>query len=213
MVSALQLTFPRSLLPLPPEQLERLAAVPLGPSSGVGSLASQLLIQFAAGMDEFTPAEAARLSTAALDVLATRLASELGSDSSLPPETHKRALLVRIHAFIQEHLGDPELSPGVIAAAHHVSIRTLHTLFNGQGETVAGWIRQRRLEATRRELSDPRRNAAPSQRLPQAGASPVTPASPRRSRRRTECRHRPTGGTPEPAELTYRAERKAVCAL
>lgn len=160
-VSALQLTFPRSLLPLPPTQLERLAAVPLGPSSGVGSLASQLLMQFAAGMDEFTPAEAARLSTAALDVLATRLASELGSDSSLPPETHKRALLVRIHAFIQEHLGDPELSPGVIAAAHHVSIRTLHTLFNGRDETVAGWIRQRRLEATRRELSDPGRDARP----------------------------------------------------
>lgn len=160
-VRALQLTFPRSLLPLPPKQLKRLAAVPLGPGSGVGSLTSQLLMQFAAGMDEYTPAEAARLSAAALDVLATRLAHELDGHRWVPPETHKRALLVRIHAFIQLHLGDPELSPGAIAAAHHVSPRTLHALFRGQGETVAGWIRRRRLEAARRELSDPRPDARP----------------------------------------------------
>ncbi len=160
-VSALQLTFPRSLLPLPPNQLERLAAVPLGPRSGVGSLTSQLLMQFAAGMDEYTAAEAARLSTAALDVLATRLAHELDDDRRIPPETHKRALLVRIHAFIQLHLSDPSLSPGLIAAAHHVSPRTLHALFREQGETVGGWIRQRRLEATRRELSDPSPDSRP----------------------------------------------------
>lgn len=66
---------------------------------------------------------------------------------------------MRIHAFIQLHLGDPELSPAAIAAAHHVSTRTLHALFQRQDETVAGWIRRRRVEAARRELADPRPDA------------------------------------------------------
>ena len=73
----------------------------------------------------------------------------------MTPETHRRALLTRIQAFIQQRLGDPELSPGVIAAAHHISLRYLHKLFQEQGTTVAGWIRQRRLEACRRDLADP----------------------------------------------------------
>jgi AraC-like DNA-binding protein len=161
-VSALQLTFPRALLPLPPVQLERLTAVPLGPDPGIGRLTSQLLMQLADGMDHYTPAQAMRLSTAALDVLATRLAHELDGDDWLPPETHRHALLVRIHTFIQQHLGDPELSPGVVAAAHHISIRSLHRLFQGQGETVAGWIRRRRLEGARRDLCDPGLGSRPA---------------------------------------------------
>jgi AraC-like DNA-binding protein len=177
-LSALQLTFPRTLLPLPASQLERLAAVPIGPDPGIGSLTSQLLTQLAAGMDHYTPAEAARLSTAALEVLATRLAHELDGDNWVPPESHKRATLVRIHAFIQQHLSDPELSPGVIAAANYVSTRTLHKLFQEQGETVAGWIRRRRLEAARRDLCDPslcsRPAAATAARWGFSGASSFT---------------------------------------
>ena len=56
----------------------------------------------------------------------------------MTPETHRRALLTRIQAFIQQRLGDPELSPGVIAAAHHISLRYLRKLFQEQGTTVAG---------------------------------------------------------------------------
>ena len=68
---------------------------------------------------------------------------------------------MRIHAFIQEHLGDPELSPAAIAAANHISLRLLHKLFQEQGQTVAGWIRARRLERCRRDLLDPAQAACP----------------------------------------------------
>jgi AraC-like DNA-binding protein len=160
-IQGLLLSFPRTLLPLPSGHLSRLTAVTMPASQGIGTLTSRLLVQLAAGMDHYTPAEAARLSTAALEVLAIRLAHELDGDRRVPPETHRRALLVRIHAFIQQHLGDPELSPGVIAAAHHVSLRYLHKLFSEQGETVAGWIRARRLEGCRRDLADPALAARP----------------------------------------------------
>ena len=55
----------------------------------------------------------------------------------------------------REHLGDPRLSPGSIAAAHYISVRYLPKLFESEQTTVAGWIRQRRLEACRRDLRDP----------------------------------------------------------
>jgi len=95
-------------------------------------------------------------------VLATRLAHELDCDTAVPPESHRRALMARIHAFIQGHLGDPELSPGTVAAAHHISVRYLHKLFQEQGATASSWIRARRLEGSRRDLADPAQTARPA---------------------------------------------------
>lgn len=67
----------------------------------------------------------------------------------------------RLHRFIQEHLGDPCLSPGAIAEAHHISIRYLHKLFAGGGMTVAGRIRELRLERCYRDLADPSQRDRP----------------------------------------------------
>lgn len=153
--TAVTLHFPRSLLPLPEREVTRLTAVPIRADSGLGRLTSQFLRQLAAGVDRYRPAEATRLATAALEILAARLAHELDDGRALPPETHQRALLARVHAFIEEHLGDRDLSPRTVAAAHYVSVRYLHKLFSEQAQTVAGWIRTRRLERCRRDLSDP----------------------------------------------------------
>src|SRR5204863_7307693 len=105
--------------------------------------------------DNGSPAEAARLSAAALEVLATRLARELDAGDWGTPESRRHALLTTVQAFIKRHLGDPLLSPAMIAAAHHMSLRSLHQLFHDDGLTVAGWIRHRRLERCRHDLSDP----------------------------------------------------------
>lgn len=56
---------------------------------------------------------------------------------------------------MQEHLGDPELSPGAVAEAHRISVRSLHRLFQGQGCTVTAWIRAQRPAHVRRDLADP----------------------------------------------------------
>jgi AraC-like DNA-binding protein len=45
--------------------------------------------------------------------------------------------MAQFHAFIWENLGDPNLTPGAIAAAHHISLRYLHKLFHAEGQTVA----------------------------------------------------------------------------
>jgi AraC-like DNA-binding protein len=160
--SALILTFPRAMLPLPSGKLERVTGMPIAPEPGVGALTARLLRELVAGMDHYGPAEAARLSSTALEVLATRLAHELGAGRTVEPEAHQRELLARVHAFIQQRLGDPSLTPGQVAAAQHISVRYLYNLFEADGEGgVAGVIQRRRLEACRRDLLDPALRSRP----------------------------------------------------
>jgi AraC-like DNA-binding protein len=152
----LLLRVPRSLLPLPERDLRRLITVPIPGSRGIGALSSQFLLRLARHMDDFSPADTARVSTLALDVLTATLASALETESAVPPHTRRRALMAQIHTFIQTNLGDPHLTPDAIAAAHHISLRYLHKLFRTEGHTVAAWIRERRLQQCRRDLADPR---------------------------------------------------------
>ncbi|MFD0351111.1 helix-turn-helix domain-containing protein [Kitasatospora aburaviensis] len=89
------------------------------------------------------------------------LAHHLDAEEALPPESRRRALTHRIRAFIRTRLHDPGLSPGAVAAAHHISVSYLHRLFEGEEETVAAWIRRQRLERARRDLADPALAAVP----------------------------------------------------
>ncbi|MFF7902559.1 helix-turn-helix domain-containing protein [Streptomyces sp. NPDC007920] len=154
-VRGVMVQVPRALLPLPANKVDRLTAVRLPARDGMGALLSGYLTQLVAGAATYTSADGARLATCTLDLLTAFLAHHLDAASSMPPQTHHRALLMKIHAFIQQHLGDPDLSPGAVAAAHHISLRSLHRLFQDQDTTVSGWIRARRLERCRRDLADP----------------------------------------------------------
>lgn len=151
----LLLRFPRSLLSLPDREVRRLSAVRIPGVRGVGALSAQILLQLARRMHEFGPSDASRLSTLTLDVLSAALADALDARGAVPPETRRRVLMTRIHAFIEENLGEAHLTPGAVAAAHHISLRYLHKLFQQDGHTVAGSIRRLRLERCRRDLADP----------------------------------------------------------
>jgi AraC-like DNA-binding protein len=96
-----------------------------------------------------------RLSEALLDLLVVALAERLDRVGDVAPATLRRALLASVQDFIEQRLSDPLLSPTAIAAAHHISLRYLHKLFESQPHSVAGWIRQRRLERCRRDLLNP----------------------------------------------------------
>lgn len=160
-VSMMTFMFPPSMLPLPRDGIRDLAVTRMPAAAGLGELTAQFLRQLARNIDDYTPAEAARLSTAAMEVLATRLARELEIRGWGTHESRKHAMFTTITAFILANLGDPGLSPTAIAAAHHISLRSLHQLFHDEGLTVAGWIRSRRLERCRRDLRDPALDSRP----------------------------------------------------
>jgi len=153
--------FPRALVPLRPGDLARLTAVRVPGDYGAGALVSSLARQLPRHLDDCDTAEAARLGTAMVDLLALALSSHLDRDSGTHKEPHHRALLQQVYAFIDEHLGAATLSPADVAAAHHVSLRYLYTLFQAERATVAGWIRQRRLDRCRRDLLDPNQRDRP----------------------------------------------------
>jgi AraC-like DNA-binding protein len=56
---------------------------------------------------------------------------------------------------VDSRLTDPDLSPRVLAGALHVSVRTLHRAFATTEESVTAYIRRRRLEQARLELTGP----------------------------------------------------------
>jgi AraC-like DNA-binding protein len=147
--------FPRGLLPLRRDDTATLTGTRIAGDRGVAALVSSLARELADRLDDEAAAGGMRLGTAVLDLVSAGLASRLDRADAIAPDTRRRALLNRVHAFIEERLGDPELSPGMIAAAHHVSVRYLYRLFEDQGTSVAACIRQRRLERCRHDLLDP----------------------------------------------------------
>lgn len=61
-------------------------------------------------------------------------------------------LATDVSAFIDDNLHDPRLSPTTIARAHHVSLRSLHVLFEGQDDTISKVIQKRRLDRARADI-------------------------------------------------------------
>src|ERR1700729_1975944 len=143
----LVLVFPRDMLGLPQHRLGALTATRLpGEAGGMATLIGPFLVKIADLLDqEDTPGLGIgmRLAGNVVDLLGTVLADRLDATPDDPDIAH-RALMLQITSFIEEHLGEADLAPAQIAAAHHISLRQLHKLFHASGTTVAGWIRQRR---------------------------------------------------------------------
>jgi AraC-like DNA-binding protein len=157
----LAVMFPRTALPLRHNELERLTAVPMSGRDGLGAPISSLAIYMARHLGDYGPTEGARLATALMDLLIVALAERMDRGAMVSPVTRRRALLACVRSFIDQRLAEPELSPAMIAASHHISVRYLHKLFEGEGLTVGGWIRARRLEGCRRDLLDPSLSVLP----------------------------------------------------
>ncbi|UIX33234.1 helix-turn-helix domain-containing protein [Streptomyces sp. GQFP] len=155
-VRGIGLDIPKALLPLPPHRVRELLNRRLSGQEGIGALLSDHLTGLHRHADTLQPADAPRLGKAVLDLLTAWLAQLLDADAALPPETRQQALTERIRAFVQQNLHDPELTPTAIAAAHNISLSYLHRVFRQQteGETVAAWIRRRRLENAHRDLAN-----------------------------------------------------------
>lgn len=150
-------TLPRHLLPFPPDRLAELVARPLSGREGFGALLAHFMCQVADDVGQFgdTTAAADRLTHTLVDLVGHLTAQHLDRERELPPESRRRTLLLRVQSHIRRQLRDPGLCPDSIAAAHHISTRYLHRLFQEQGLTVSSWIRQLRLERCRRALANP----------------------------------------------------------
>ncbi|WP_166442195.1 helix-turn-helix domain-containing protein [Nakamurella flava] len=85
--------------------------------------------------------------------------SLLGAVSCLVPAARSgeppRVPVALVRALVRRHFRDPRLSPATIAAACGISVSYLHRAFAGEETTVAGLIREERLQAALRLLVSP----------------------------------------------------------
>ncbi|MES4887427.1 AraC family transcriptional regulator [Streptomyces sp. NPDC096012] len=169
-VRALVLHLPEAALPLPGDVLRNVAGRPASTGSGPAALLASFVLGLATHVPSAEDRHTAWLGTAAVNLATAFLDSqtallpdgrtEPGPAEPLPvgprPAPPATDLLLRgIKTYIEHHLHDFDLSPTSIAAANHISLRYLHRLFQRDGRTVAAFLRERRLEHCRADLSDP----------------------------------------------------------
>ncbi|MFI6151965.1 helix-turn-helix domain-containing protein [Kitasatospora sp. NPDC051170] len=149
--------WPRTAGGLTEEDLRVLTATPFSTRDDTARLVAGYLECLSRAAASMEPALASWLAVTALDLLAVLAHERRGCSVPEAPEA-ALATLARVKDHILRHLGDPDLSPERIAAAHYVSVRHLHKLFRYEGVTVARWIQRHRLDMARRDLARPTPN-------------------------------------------------------
>ncbi|MFJ4850809.1 MULTISPECIES: helix-turn-helix domain-containing protein [unclassified Streptomyces] len=149
-------TVPREMVDLPDSALRLATGRTYSPGQGI----SGILASYVNGLVTITdncicaPAPKEFLKQGIVDVLTALVTLEGNVKQEATPAV-EAALLLRLRTYIRSHLNDPSLCPASVAAAHHISVRYLYQLFQGEPMTVGRWIQRLRLEACRRDLVRP----------------------------------------------------------
>lgn len=145
---------PKTKLRRSDRELAQITAVALPSASGLSRPVSAFLRGLAAEVPrlEGTPGAAA-LADSAVDLIAALVRSRFGQrwEVSDPDTVLREAICV----FLRDHHGEHDLTPERVAAAHGISVRRLHALFEPTGFSVSARLREERLAAIRADLADP----------------------------------------------------------
>ncbi|MFF3249368.1 helix-turn-helix domain-containing protein [Streptomyces sp. NPDC002870] len=127
---------------------------------GAASVVSRVLAELSRNAGEYDPEVAEMLARNTVDLLATVITERLGRDATTT-DAAKHSLMLRVRSFIRRNLAHPDLSPKMIASAHHMSVRYLYRLFEKETATIGRLILEWRLEECRRDLARPASVRAP----------------------------------------------------
>jgi len=125
----------------------------LAAAHGVNHVFSGLLRATAEALEDLTDDQLRPVELAVTEFLAACLATEIAPRG---PAAARAAQLHRVRQTIETLLAEPDLSLRRVAEAEGVSPRYLQKLFAGGGENFGAYVRLRRLERCRLDLSSPR---------------------------------------------------------
>jgi AraC-like DNA-binding protein len=148
-------TLPRTAVALSPAESRLITARPLAGQSGLTAVISRFLLDLADNTGELSLSQSRRVVTDMTDLVLALVVDSLEPTAGARSGT-RRALLLQVKDYVERNLRDPGLTPLSIAAAHHISTRYLHTLFDAEPMSVAAYIRAHRLQRCARDLLDPR---------------------------------------------------------
>ncbi|MFF6888474.1 helix-turn-helix domain-containing protein [Streptomyces sp. NPDC012421] len=149
----------RRLVPCGDDVLARAVGRTHDATTGTAALLCPLLLALA-GPDAPTPltgpwddGSAKRLGGLLADLIAC-LAEEIAERTPDPRRVPSdgRGAVEEVRRWMNARLVGDDLSPSTVAAAHFMSVRRLHKLFERQDDTLSRWAQRRRLEECRREL-------------------------------------------------------------
>lgn len=143
---------PHDQFRLSPQQVAQITAVALKDEHPLAGTVTPLLRHLGNNLSTWDQFGGYSLARNTVDLIATALAGALGGENQADSKSAQRQ---RITAYIDAHLDEPELDPARIAAAHFISVRSLHALFEHEPRTVAALIRHRRMQQASALLRDP----------------------------------------------------------
>ncbi|MGE0315436.1 MAG: helix-turn-helix domain-containing protein [Lautropia sp.] len=148
------LMLPRTVLQAVVRNTEALTASTMSGQRGAGPLMINMIRTLAGSIDSLAPASAGAVADSVTQILVAGLSSLPAALQSQPSQL-TRFHREQIRAYLNAHLGDPQLGVNSIAAALKVSPSTVHRAWAGEACTLADTIRNARLDACRRALADP----------------------------------------------------------
>ncbi|KUM29958.1 hypothetical protein AQ436_10000 [Arthrobacter sp. EpRS66] len=143
---------PHQQFKLSTQQVGQVTALALKGNHPLSGTVAPLMEHLGANLAQWDEYGGYPLARSTVDLLATALGGVLGTESAGDTKIRQRE---KITSYIDAHLGDADLGPAQIAAAHFISVRSLHALFEHQPHSVAALIRHRRLTEASRLLRDP----------------------------------------------------------
>jgi AraC-like DNA-binding protein len=146
------LRIPEEMLRARARSPSRFCAMQFDAQAGIGKLFSDYVQAAASNISLDVPEVRAIVGVHLADLLAIVLENDprvLQSTGSAVMNAH----LARIEQYLRRHLEVPELSPEMVADACGMSVRYLHQIFKGTGQTLAQWIREHRLALAHESLS------------------------------------------------------------
>jgi AraC-like DNA-binding protein len=121
-------------------------------NSPLAPLFTSHVVQVRRVADQVDRPTALALGTATLS-LARALVASVAPESRAGREALQDALLLRVKAFVRQHLGETWLDAHAIAAAHHVSVRQLYKTCANADLRLEQWIIVERLARAAEDLA------------------------------------------------------------
>jgi len=122
---------------------------------GFADVFSRMLESAARSLETLSDLEWAAVAQGLADLLPTFLAQRATPATDPGGTATQAAILHRVCQVIERKLEDPDLTPARVAQAEGISERYLQKLFEGTGSSFTHYVRERRLQRSWADLSNP----------------------------------------------------------